>query len=133
MPELSETNITLFAAIAFSVVGIGTFLHFFLMVLMWPRANGIIVANCVKPGTIKAHNDAYFPVVEFIAADGKKYQINGDIGLRKEWPIGQKMLLCYRSSNPGHATIMKSWQRMLFSMVFIAFAVASWYAWFGMT
>lgn len=132
MPDISETTLTLFAAIAFSIVGVGTFFHFFLMVLRWPSANGTIVANITKPGSIEGRTDAYLPVIEFVAADGKKYEVKGEIGLRKKWPIGQKIPLRYRASNPNHVTIMKAWQRMLFSMVFILFALASWYAWSGM-
>jgi len=41
--------------------------------------------------------------------------------------------LRYRAANPTHATIAKGWQRLIFSAVFIFFALAGWYAWSGMS
>ena len=37
-----------------------------------------------------------------------------------------------RTANPKHATILKGWQRLAFSAVFIGFAIACWFAWLGM-
>lgn len=126
---MSVETITLIAAIVATVVGVGTFFHYFLMVNGWPRATGQVVGN--EAGR---RNDggfdrwSYFPLVEFQAADGKTYRIKGDIGLNEEWPLGQAVKLRYRPANPNHATIAKSWQRLLFACVFLGFAAASWMA-----
>ena len=76
---------------------------------------------------------AHFPRIEFQAANGKTYEVQGDIGLNDEWPIGQRVELRYRAGNPKHTTIAKGWQRLIFSAVFIGFAIACWYAWLGMS
>lgn len=127
-----EATITLIAAIAFSVVGIGTFFHYFLMILLWPRATGTVTGNVADLRSTDGNEYAYFPRIEFQAASGKTYEVWGDIGLNDEWPIGQSIELRYRTSNPNHTSTAKWWQRLIFSAVFIGFAVACWYAWSGM-
>lgn len=42
---MSEATITLIAAIASTVIGIGTFFHYFLSMLSWPRATGTVTGN----------------------------------------------------------------------------------------
>ena len=71
---------------------------------------------------------AYYPEVEFIAADGRTYRVRGDVGRNREWPLGWIVSLRYRPTNPNHASIAKDWQRLLFAGVFLGFAVASWWA-----
>ena len=127
-----EATITLIAAIAFSVVGIGTFFHYFLMILLWPRATGTVTGNVADLRSTDGNEYAYFPRIEFQAASGKTYEVRGDIGLNDEWPIGQSIELRYRTANPNHTSTAKWWQRLIFSAVFICFAVALWYAWLGM-
>jgi hypothetical protein len=129
---MSGAIITLIAAIAFTVVGVGTFFHFFLWIFRWPRATGTVTGNVTSLRSTEGTEYAHFPRIEFRAADGKTYEVQGDIGLNEDWPIGQKVELRYRAANPNHATIMKGWQRLIFSAVFVFFAVAFWYAWSGM-
>lgn len=126
---MSVETITFIAAVAFTVIGVGTFFHYFLMVSGWPRATGQVVGNEAKRRTDTGFDQwSYFPLVEFQAADGRAYQIKGDIGLNDEWPLGQAVQLQYKPANPQHATIAKAWQRLLFACVFLGFAVASWMA-----
>ena len=130
---MSEVTITLIAAIAFTVVGVGTFLHYFLWIFWWPHATGTVTGNVTSLRSTDGNAYAYFPRIQFQAASGKTYEVKGDIGLNDEWPIGQKVDLRYRTANPNHTTIMKGWQRLVFSAVFICFAVACWYAWSAMS
>ena len=69
---------------------------------------------------------AYFPRIEFIAADGRTYRVQGDVGTRKEWPLGRIVPVRYRPANPNHASIAKGWQRLMFSAFFIAAAALVW-------
>jgi hypothetical protein len=126
---VSVATITLIAAVISTLVGVGTFFHLFLMVFRWPRATGTVTGNMAQLRSTDGTEYAYFPRIEFQAANGKTYEVQGDIGLNEEWPIGQRIELRYRASNPQHTTTMKGWQRLLFSVVFMGFAVASWYAW----
>jgi hypothetical protein len=128
---MSVAIITLIAAIAFTVVGVGTFFHYFLWILWWPRATGTVTGNVTGLRSTEGTEYAHFPRIEFRAADGKTYEVQGDIGRNEDWPIGQKVKLRYRAANPNHATIMKGRQRLIFSAVFVGFAVACWYAWAG--
>ena len=126
---MSEETVTLIAAIAFSVIGIGAFLHYFLTVGFWPRTTGRVIGNEAQKRTEHGFDDyAYFPLIEFIAADGKAYQVKGDIGLNDEWPMGQVVTLRYRTANPNHVSIAKNWQRFVFSAAFLGFAAACWFA-----
>lgn len=129
---MSEATITLIAAAAFTIVGVGTFFHLFLMVFRWPRTTGTVIGNVTDLRSTEHNEYAYFPIIEFQAANGKTYEVRGDIGLNDEWPIGQKVELRYRASNPNHTTTMKGWQRLLFSAVFLFLGIACWYAWSGM-
>ena len=129
---MSVETITLISAIACTVVGIGTFFHYFLSILWWPRAIGTVIGNVADLRSTDGTEYAYFPRIEFQASNGKTYEVRGDVGLNDEWPIGRKVELRYRASNPNHTTIAKGWQRLIFSAVFIFFAVALWYAWAGM-
>jgi hypothetical protein len=130
---MSVATITLISAIASTVVGIGTFFHYFLSMLWWPRAAGTVIGNVADLRSIDGTHYAYFPRIEFQAANGKTYEVRGDIGLNDEWPIGQQVELRYRIADPNHTTIAKGWQRLIFSAVFICFAIAFWYAWSGMS
>ena len=130
---MSVATITLMAAIASTVVGVGTFFHYFLSILWWPHAIGTVTGNVADLRSTEDTQYAYFPRIEFQAANGKTYEVQGDVGLNDEWPIGQKVELRYRTTNPNHTTIAKGWQRLIFSAVFICFAVAFWYAWSGMS
>lgn len=130
---MSEATITLIAAIVATFVGVGTFFHYFLMVLRWPRAIGTVIGNIAKLRSTDANHYAHFPRIEFQAANGMTYKVQGDIGLNDEWPIGQRVEIRYRAANPNHTTIMKAWQRLIFSAVFIGFAIACWYAWLGIS
>jgi hypothetical protein len=124
-----ETTVTLIAAIAFSVVGAGAFFHLFLSVLRWPRATGTVTGNVSQARSTDGDEYAFFPLITFEAADGKSYEVRGDIGLNSEWPLGQQMTMRYRAANPSHATMLKGWQRLAFAAVFIAFGTACWIAW----
>lgn len=128
---MSETTVTLIAAIASTFVGIGTFFQYFLLIFWWPRATGTVTGNVASLRSTEGTEYAYFPRIEFQAADGKIYEVQGDIGLNDEWPIEQKVELRYRASNPNHTSAAKGWQRLIFSVVFICFAIAFWYAWSG--
>ena len=130
---MSEAIITLIAAIAFTVVGIGTFFHYFLSIIWWPRATGTVTGNVTDRRSTDGTDYAYFPCIEFQATDGKTYEVRGDIGLNDEWPIGQRVKLRYRATNPNHTSIAKGWQRFFVSVAFICFAAACWYAWLGMS
>ena len=127
---MTVETVTLIGAIVATVVGVGTFFHYFLMVLRWPKATGTVVGNVSQLRSIEGSEHAHFPRIAFTAADGKDYEIQGDIGLNDEWPVGLSIPLRYRAANPNHATIAKNWQRLLFSFVFIGFAAAAWFAWF---
>ncbi len=104
---MSEATITLIAAIASTFIGVGTFVHYFLMVLRWPTATGTVIGNVARLRSTEGGGYAHFPRIEFKAADGKTYEVQGDIGLNDEWPIGQRIELRYRTVNPRHTTIMK--------------------------
>ncbi len=121
---MSVATVTLIAAIAATFIGVGTFFHFFLMVLRWPRATGTVIGNVARLRSTEGSVYAYFPRIEFRAADGATYEVEGDIGLNDEWPLGQRVALRYRAADPNHTTIMKGWQRLIFSAVFMGFAVA---------
>jgi hypothetical protein len=129
---MSEVTVTLIAAIASTIVGIGAFFHYFLLIFWWPRATGTVIGNITDLRSTDGNEYAYFPRIEFQAADGKIYETKGDIGLNDEWPVGQRIDLRYRAANPNHTSTAKWWQRLIFSAVFICFAVALWYAWLGM-
>ena len=45
---MSVATITLIAAIASTVIGVGTFFHYFLMVFRWPRATGTVIGNVAQ-------------------------------------------------------------------------------------
>lgn len=92
-----------------------------------------MVGNVARLSSTEGTHYAYFPRIAFRAADGKTYEVQGDIGLNDEWPLGQPVKLRYRTANPNHTTIAKWWQRLLFSVVFLCFAVALWYAWLEMS
>ena len=129
---MSEVTVTLIAAIASTIVGIGAFFLYFLRVVWWPRATGTVIGNITDLRSTDGNEYAYFPRIEFQAADGKIYETKGDTGLNDEWPVGQRIDLRYRAANPNHTSTAKWWQRLIFSTVFICFAVALWYAWLGM-
>lgn len=128
---MSTAAVTLIAAVVASGIGVGTFFHFFLGAFRWSRASGRVVGNVARRRS-RSTRYAFFPRIEFRAADGRTYRVEGDLGLNDEWPIGQPVALRYRASNPNHATILKGWQRLLLSVVFLALAAASWYAWLQM-
>lgn len=129
---MSVATVTLIAALVSTVIGIGTFFHLFLMVFRWPRATATVIGNVTERRSEHMTQYAYFPRLEFRAADGRTYEVRGDIGLDREWPIGQRVELRYRPANPNHTTIMKGWQRLAFSMFFVGIAIACWYAWLGL-
>jgi hypothetical protein len=129
---MSTATVTLIAAIVATVVGVGTFFHMFLLASRWPRASGRVVGNVTMRRSGHSVGYDYFPRIEFRAADGKTYEVRGDIGRAEAWPLGQAVALRYRAANPTHTTTMNAWQRLLFSAVFIGFAIAAWYAWLGM-
>lgn len=129
---MSQDTIVLIVAVIATVIGIGSFIHLFLIVNGWPRATGRVVGNEAELRSGDSRNDyAFFPRIAFEAADGVSYEIKGDIGKSREWPVGQPVPLRYRLANPNHASIMNGWQRLLFSAVFAGFVIASWGAWLG--
>ena len=128
---MSEDTITLVAALAFSVIGVGAFFHYFLMVGSWPRAVGRVVGNVTDMRSDEGFDYAYFPRIAFAAADGRTYEVKGDIGRSQEWPLGQAVELRYKRSDPEQTSIAKGWQRLLFALVFLGFAVACWAALLG--
>jgi hypothetical protein len=78
---MSEATVTLISAIACTVVGIGTFFHYFLSILRWPRVTGTVTGNVADLRSIEGTHYAYFPRIEFQAANGKTYEVRGDVGL----------------------------------------------------
>ena len=130
---MSVATITLIAAIASTFIGVGTFFHFFLNIFRWPRAKGTVIGNVASLRSTDGNEYAHFPRIEFQAANGKTFEVQGDIGCNDEWPIGQRVELRYRAANPKHTTIMKGWQRLIFSAASIGFAIACWYAWLGLS
>ena len=104
---MSVSTVTLIAALVFTVVGIGTFFHYFLLFLRYPRATGTVIGNVASLRSTEGNEYAYFPRIEFLAADGQTYEVRGDIGRNDEWRIGQNIELQYRAANPNHTTIMK--------------------------
>ena len=125
---MTVETVTLIAATIATIVGVGTFFHYFLMICHWPRAMGRVVGNISQMRSTEGTKYAWFPRVEFLAGDGNTYEITGDMGLNDEWPLGQPVALRYRAANPNHASILKNWLRFLFSAVFLGFAGALWYA-----
>ena len=85
---MSEITVTLIAAMACTIVGIGTFFHYFLLIIWWRRATGTVTGNVADLRSTDGNEYAYFPRIEFQAANGKSYEVRGDIGLNDEWPIG---------------------------------------------
>ncbi len=126
---MTEEAVTLVAAIAFSIVGAGALFHYYLMVAAWPLAVGRVIGNEAEKRTDHGFDEyAYFPRIEFTAADGNAYAVKGDIGKTEEWPIGELVRLHYRPSNPNHTSIASGWQRLVFAGAFVGFAIASWFA-----
>lgn len=130
---MSTETLIFLAAIALTVIGVGAFGHYFLWVgVCWPRTSGKVVGNeAVRRREPLSEQYAYYPRLEFIAADGRTHKVRGDIGRPQEWPLGRIVALRYRPANPDHATIAKGWQRLVFAGVFLGFAVASWVVWLG--
>ena len=127
---MSTETITLIAAIALTAFGVGAFVHYVLWVGSWPRTSGKVVGNeARKSGCHRPDACCYFPRVAFIAADGRTYEVRGDVGLAKQWPLGRIISLRYRPANPKHASIAKDWQRLVFAVIFLGLAAASWWAW----
>ena len=78
---MSEAAVTLIAAITSTVVGIGTFFHYFLWICWWPRATGTVTGNVASLRSTEDTQYAYFPSLEFQAANGKRYEVQGDFVL----------------------------------------------------
>lgn len=129
---MSEAAITLIVAFVSTIIGVGTFFHFFLTVLRWPHATGVVTGNVAKNVGDRGCKFAYFPLIRFQASNGETYEVRGDIGRTNKWPLGKAIGLQYRAANPKHATTMNAWQRLMFSAVFMGMAAACWYAWLGM-
>ena len=75
---MSVATITLIAAIAFTFAGVGTFFHYFLMVSWWSRATGTVTGNVAGRRSTDGNEYAHFPRIEFQAANGKTYEVQGD-------------------------------------------------------
>ena len=124
---MATDTLILIAAIALTALGVGSFFHYFLWVRFWPSTSGKVVGNESRQSADRRPDAwSYYPRVQFIAADGRTYEVRGDVGRRTEWPLGWIVPLRYRPDKPSHASIAKDWQRLLFSVVFIAFAAAVW-------
>ena len=65
---MSEATVTLIAAMAFTVVGVGTFFHYFLWIFRWPRATGRVTGNFADLRSTDGTEYAYFPRIEFRVA-----------------------------------------------------------------
>lgn len=87
---MSETTITLIAAIAFTVIGVGSFFHLFLMVLRWPRATGTVIGNVAQRRSTEGNEYAQFPKIEFQATNGKTYEVRGISGSTMNGPLGRR-------------------------------------------
>ena len=125
---MSIDTVVLLIAIAATVLGVGLFFHYFLWVASWPRAAGRVVGNEPKKSNHHLPDEyAYFPQIAFTAADGQDYQVTGDVGLQKEWPVGRAVRVRYRAANPNHASIAKDWQRLLVAAWFLGGAAITWY------
>ena len=124
---MSQDTLVLIAAIVLTVIGCGAFFHYFLWLRLWPQTSGKVVGNeAYKSSHHGPDQWGYYPRVEFIAADGRTYEVRGDIGRQKEWPLGWIVNVRYRPANPNHASIAKDWQRLVFAGVFLGFAAMTW-------
>jgi hypothetical protein len=129
---MDTSTITLLAAIAFTIVGIGALVHLVAMVQRWPQAIGQVTGNIAEWAHDESGKTAvYFAKIAFADAKGQSFTVRGDIGLRKPWTIGEKVTVRYKAANPNHATSMNFWQRLLFAGGFGFFAVMLWLAWGG--
>ncbi len=129
---MDTSTITLIAAIAATIIGLGALVHLVAIVQRWPQALAEVTGNIAE----WAHDDAgktavYFAELAFTDAAGQSFTVKGDIGRRKPWVVGEKLTIRYRAANPNHATSMNLWQRLLFAGVFGFFAVMLWLAWGG--
>ncbi len=126
---MSTETLILIVASVLTLFGVGAFCHYFIWVqFTWPRTSGKVVGNKARSSHDTVSRPAYFPRVEFIAADGQNYEVVGDVGRPKEWPLGHIIPLRYRPSDPTHASTARAWQRLIFAGVFLGFAAASWWA-----
>ena len=124
---MSTDTLVLLIAIAATILGVGLFFHYFLWVATWPTTSGKVVGNEPKKSNHHQTDEyAYFPRIEFIAADGRTYRVQGDVGLQKEWPLGRIVPVRYRPANPNHASIAKGWQRLMMAAFFLGAAGLTW-------
>jgi len=86
---MSEVTVTLIAAIACTIVGIGTFFHYFLLIFRWPRATGTVIGNVAELRSTDGNEYAYFPRIEFQAANGKSYEVRGISGSMMSGRLGR--------------------------------------------
>jgi len=129
---MDTETITLIAALAATIIGLGALVHLVAMVQRWPRAVGEVTDNIAEWAHHGSGKSAvYFARIAFTDASGQSFSVKGDIGRRSPWPTGEKVTVRYHAANPNHATSMNLWQRLLFAGVFGFFAVMLWLAWGG--
>ncbi len=126
---MDETAIVWITAIVASLIGFGTLIHFSWIARNWPRATGRVIDNSAEYAGGSdggGRSVAYFPKIEFRAAEGSTHVVKGDVGRRKPAPIGEMIQLWYKPSNPQHAMTMKLPARLMFSGAFIAVGSVCW-------
>ena len=115
------------SAVLSSLIGVGFLLHSTYIARYWPKAIGRVTANT---SSISHHDSGqstvYFALIKFRAADGQDYEIRSDVGQQKPWSLGQDIMVHYKPTQPNHAMTMRLWERLVFSGVFIAFAIVCW-------
>lgn len=127
--------VTWIAALVSTLIGFGTLIHFSWIAARWPTTTGRIVGNNAKRshgGPGRPSTTSYFPEIAFYARTGKEVIVSGDVGKPEPYPIGSAIKVWYRPSNPGHAMTMTWWQRLVFSLFFVAVAAVCWALIFGM-
>lgn len=128
----TETIITWIALVVSGLIGFGSLFHFFWQMRRWPRATGEVIGNEAGTRLGEWSDSAYFARIRFRASDGKEYETRGDVGLRKEWPLGTLVDVYYAPADPSKTMTMNSLQKLIFSGAFIAICAACAYAlWTG--
>lgn len=124
----TETVVIWIALVVSGLIGFGSLFHFFWLMRNWPRATGEVIGNEAGARLGKSSSSAYFAKIRFRASDGKEYETLGDIGLRKEWPLGTTVEIAYAPDDPSKTMTMNSLQKLIFSGAFIIICAGCAYA-----
>lgn len=128
----TEAIVTWIALVVAGLIGFGSLFHFFWLMRDWSRATGEVIGNEARAGGGGAYSHAnrwaYFAKIRFRASDGQEYVTLGDIGRRKEWPLGTLVEVAYAPDDPTKTMTLNALQRLVFSGAFVAIAAACAYA-----